>query len=66
MKSTSDFNWLHFSDLHIAQPGFDSGYARKQLLSFLSQEIENDNFNPDYIFITGDVAHKGNYGNAHL
>ena len=58
----SGFNWLHFSDLHLAPGGkFNTLYARTQLFNFLRKETSANRLPCDYIFITGDIAHKGNY-----
>ena len=59
-----DFHWLQFSDLHLTpKANFDNGYARMQLLETLKRETICGHLPCDYIFITGDVAHKNDYGN---
>ena len=65
MDNKRDFHWLHFSDLHLA-PGakFANRTARKELLKFLRNEIAHGRLPCDYVFITGDIAQRGNYDNA--
>ncbi len=59
----SEFNWLHFSDLHFsAKDGFDTKTARRQLLECLKRIGEGKTY--DYIFITGDVANRCDYTGA--
>ena len=56
------FHWLHFSDLHLTpEERFDTKYARSQLSDFLRTETSAGHLPCDYIFFTGDIAHKGNY-----
>ncbi|MCL1913178.1 MAG: tetratricopeptide repeat protein [Eubacteriaceae bacterium] len=56
-----NFKWLHFSDLHFSpNESFDTIQARRAFLSCLEEE----NFSCDYVFITGDIANKGNYDNV--
>lgn len=55
-----NFNWLHLSDLHLEQfEQFDASVMRNNLLKKLKalEEVK-------YIFITGDIANKYEYGNA--
>lgn len=55
-----DFSWLHFSDLHLKPENdevFDIDHARRELLNFLESEGKSIR----YVFITGDIAHKGSY-----
>ncbi|MCL1912991.1 MAG: AAA family ATPase [Eubacteriaceae bacterium] len=56
-----DFKWLQFSDLHFSSfDTFDTLLARKALLECL----EREKFECDYVFITGDIAHKNKYENV--
>jgi hypothetical protein len=55
------FTWLHFSDLHFnSGDSFVMAHARKSLCSFL----KNNNMSCDYLFITGDIADKGEYSKS--
>ena len=57
-----DFHWLHFSDLHLdPDANFNNAHARQQLLDFLEEEVSCGRLHCDYIFLTGDIAHKNNY-----
>jgi len=56
------FKWLQFSDLHLSIESFDTEFLKERLISFLTQQ----NFSCDYIFITGDVANKGDYSNTEI
>jgi len=57
-----DFKWLHLSDLHIkpeSEETTDKKRARWELLRFI--ETEKNNIAGSYVFITGDIAHEGDY-----
>jgi len=57
-----DFQWLHFSDLHLsADENAHKAYARNMLISFLESKYNNDPDFCDYVFITGDIADRGQY-----
>jgi len=57
----SKFTWLHFSDLHFnSGDTFAMAHARKSLYSFL----KNNKISCDYLFITGDIADKGDYSES--
>jgi len=67
VKSISTFHWLHFSDLHFSpEVRFDTQYARARLFEFLHQERTSGCLPCDYIFFTGDIAHKGNHDGVHV
>ena len=54
------FNWLHLSDLHLEQfEQFNVSRMRTKLLEELNRLKELK-----YIFITGDIANRGEYGNT--
>ena len=60
-----DFHWLHFSDLHLSpKAGFNSEFAKEQLIEFLREETINGRLPYDYIFITGDIVHGCDYSNV--
>ena len=55
------FNWLQLSDLHFSpKTHFDTTTARNQLLAVLEKERLKCN----YLFITGDIANRGEYGSS--
>lgn len=54
------FNWVHLSDLHLKQfENFDISNMREKLLEKLEKLKD-----VQYVFITGDIANKFEYGNA--
>ena len=50
--------WLHLSDFHIGKDDYGQGRMFKEILNHVRQRKKED-FIPDLIFITGDVADKG-------
>jgi predicted MPP superfamily phosphohydrolase len=57
MNST-DFSWLHLSDFHLGK----DDYAQCQILEYILAEVDAAiaaNRKPDFVFITGDLANKG-------
>ena len=56
-----DFQWLHFSDLHLKSvEGFVEGRIRQELIQCLKQEDFKKNQNL-YVFITGDIVNQNGY-----
>lgn len=49
--------WGHFSDLHFKFENFETNLLRDSLLS----SLEESKIELKYIFITGDILHKGEY-----
>ncbi|MCL2577566.1 MAG: metallophosphoesterase [Defluviitaleaceae bacterium] len=50
--------WGHFSDLHFKDwSGFDTNMMRRKLLASLKEK----HITFDYMFITGDILHKGTF-----
>ena len=58
----SDFRWLHFSDLHFKQTKnrSDIKELREKLISSL-KKLHGQFSDLRYVFITGDIADKGEY-----
>lgn len=56
-----DFQWLHFSDLHLCSDDSNAADARKSLIKYVETERKAGRLKFDYIFITGDVADKAKY-----
>jgi predicted MPP superfamily phosphohydrolase len=58
------FTWIHISDLHFRQGGEASSEAEKEIvcdgLLADAQEVTKQVGPPDAVFVTGDVAFKGN------
>jgi tetratricopeptide (TPR) repeat protein len=55
----SNIRWLHLSDFHVGK----DLYEQKRLFAEILLEVERwktqKKFIPDYVFITGDIANKG-------
>lgn len=54
-----NIRWLHLSDFHV---GMDD-YAQRKMFDYIFTHVrrrKEDGFVPDFIFVTGDVADKGN------
>ncbi|WP_252217538.1 metallophosphoesterase [Clostridium sp. VAP41] len=49
--------WGHFSDLHFDFKSFETKLLRDSLL----KNLKKNKINLNYIFITGDILHKGKY-----
>lgn len=56
-----DFGWLHFSDLHLSGCTLDAEMAKDKLIKFVEKKREENQLNFQYIFITGDIANRGEY-----
>lgn len=55
-----NFNWVHLSDLHLKQfENFDISNMREKLLKELEKLKD-----VQYVFITGDIANRFQYGDA--
>ena len=59
-------SWLHISDLHSGTDEYGSGYIGSHLIDFLKQKKASNQFIPDIIFFSGDIANKGNGNDAQL
>ena len=57
----NDFEWLHFSDLHLNSDDPNSKRARDKLIKFIKNERAAGRLSFKYVFITGDIANKGKY-----
>lgn len=49
---------LHLSDFHVGKDGYGQHHLFAQLLQNIRQHVESG-FAPDLVFITGDIADKG-------
>ena len=54
------FRWIQLSDLHLYGKSFDAASVRRHLIDFFKER----QLECDYVFITGDIAHLGEYNNA--
>lgn len=50
--------WLHLSDFHFGKNEFEQIFSSRKLIEHLALEKDRGN-NPDFIFITGDIADAG-------
>jgi predicted phosphodiesterase len=55
-----DFSWLHFSDLHLT-PEKNTSFDTTRAMQELRKSLEKGDLTADYVLITGDIAHKGDY-----
>ena len=52
--------WLHLSDIHFRESdSYDENIVLKSLLEDVERRVREDNLQPDFIAITGDVAFSG-------
>lgn len=52
--------WLHLSDIHFKEgTTYDSNIVLGPLLEDISERIREDNLQPDFIALTGDLAYSG-------
>lgn len=54
----STVKWLHLSDFHFGVNEFEQAFSANKIVQHL-KELHKDGVNPDFIFITGDVANSG-------
>lgn len=50
--------WIHLSDFHVGKDGYEEKKIFVHILTYIKKLLENK-FNPDFIFITGDIANHG-------
>ena len=50
--------WLHLSDFHFGKDGYGQRQLFKYILDHVRERVSNDDV-PDLVFITGDIANKG-------
>lgn len=64
MNTVNDIRWIHLSDLHIGskENKWIDDTLRKELIYYL----ENDLGRIDFILITGDIIHKGNFNDRNI
>jgi predicted MPP superfamily phosphohydrolase len=59
-ESQTTITWLHLSDFHFStQTTYNSQIVLDALLDDIAQCIQNDNLQPDFIVISGDIAFSG-------
>ena len=50
--------WLHLSDFHVGMDAYGQRILFTEICEHLRDRIK-DNYSPDFVFITGDLADKG-------
>lgn len=50
--------WLHLSDFHVGRDSYGQIKLFEQIINHIDIRINNGKI-PDFIFITGDIAHNG-------
>lgn len=56
--SDSTIRWLHLSDFHVGKDNYGQLRMFKYILDHIQQRVKND-VGPHMVFITGDLANKG-------
>jgi calcineurin-like phosphoesterase family protein len=56
--SAPSIRWFHFSDFHTGKDDYGQRRLFEQLLDYVAQRLAQG-FVPDLIFLTGDIANKG-------
>jgi predicted MPP superfamily phosphohydrolase len=55
--------WLHLSDVHFGHPNVEHGFNRKIVTQHLNEDIKillgHGVPRPQFVFLTGDIAHNG-------
>ncbi|PTT95172.1 metallophosphoesterase, partial [Pseudomonas sp. HMWF031] len=51
-------SWLHLSDFHMGKEGYSQSFVLSKIVDNIKEKIESGH-EPDFIFITGDIANKG-------
>ena len=55
------FRWIHLSDFHFADTPdpYERNTVLEPLLAEITRRREDDGFQPDALFVTGDIAYSG-------
>ena len=51
--------WIHLSDFHVGKDNYETIKIFNHILKGITNQ-RTENFEPDFVFITGDIANKGN------
>lgn len=57
--SNSLIRYLHLSDFHVGKDGYEQKRLFKEIVSEVARWKRENNFEPHYVFITGDIANNG-------
>jgi predicted phosphodiesterase len=55
---SNQIRWLHLSDFHFGKSAFEQAFSSKKIIDHL-KAMHKEGINPDFVFITGDVANSG-------
>lgn len=55
---TRKISWLHLSDFHMGKEGYSQTFILSKIVKNIKEKIESGH-EPDFVFITGDIANKG-------
>lgn len=51
-------SWLHLSDFHMGKEGYSQRSVLRKIVDKVKEKIEREG-EPDFVFVTGDIANKG-------
>ncbi|MCW2248905.1 putative MPP superfamily phosphohydrolase [Azospirillum fermentarium] len=51
--------WLHLSDCHVGSQEYGAHKLFKETAAFVRQRRETTGWEPDLVFLTGDIAYSG-------
>ena len=57
-KENNRVRWLHLSDFHVGKDNYGQKRLFKNLLEYIKMQVDEGKA-PDMVFITGDIANKG-------
>ena len=58
VMTPKNIRWLHLSDFHFGKDGYGQRQLFKYILDHVRERVSNGDV-PDLVFITGDIANKG-------
>ncbi|HCL3408666.1 TPA: metallophosphoesterase, partial [Pseudomonas aeruginosa] len=57
-KESRRISWLHLSDIHMGKEGYPQTFILGKIIDSIKKKIDSGH-EPDFVFITGDIANKG-------
>ncbi|HJN17392.1 MAG TPA: metallophosphoesterase, partial [Armatimonadota bacterium] len=57
--ASDPIRWLHVSDFHVGTDDYAQARRFRQIVEFIRERRDRDDWRPDLVFITGDVANAG-------
>lgn len=55
---SNQIRWLHLSDFHFGKSQFEQKFSSRKIIEHL-KAMHGEGIDPDFVFITGDVANSG-------